>query len=179
MYQTQQSEMSALLKIGVIAGVIAGIGFALAEMFINLLILGAPFLGPLRLISSIVLGPQALQPTYPLASSLIVGMIVHLILSSIYGLVFVNLLKWSGQLGASAILKLIYGAFFGLALWVVNFLIISPIVFPQFGNANPFWNGFFAHTFFYGGIIGLYSASVIAGQKAGRDMNREMPNEMG
>jgi uncharacterized membrane protein YagU involved in acid resistance len=132
----------------------------MAEMIMNVLILGAPFFGPLRLISSIVLGTQALQPSYPLATALIVGVIVHMILSSIYGVVFVYLLSWLRQSNAAVILQLIYGAIYGLALWVLDFLVIAPTLFPQFTNVNQFWNGFVAHTFFFGLVLGLYVAIV-------------------
>ena len=145
---------------GIVGGIIAGIVFVMAEMLMNVLILGKPFLGPLRLISSILLGTQAIQLSYPLATSLIVGVIVHLVLSSIFGVVFVYLLSWLKQLNVSAILQLVYGAIYGLVLWVLDFLILAPVFFPQFTRVNQFWNGFVAHTFFFGLVLGIYVAIV-------------------
>jgi uncharacterized membrane protein YagU involved in acid resistance len=131
--------------------------FAMAEMFLNLF-LGKPFLGPLRLISSMVLGKQALTPDYSLGLSLSVGLMTHMIMSMIFGLIFVLLLVAVSQISASTGRLLALGSIYGVALWVVNFLILAPIFFPQFGTVNPFWNGFFAHTFFFGTVIGAYLA---------------------
>jgi hypothetical protein len=82
----------------------------------------------------------------------------------IYSVVFVYLLSWLRQLHATTVLHLIYGAIYGLALWVLNFLIIAPVAFPQFTNANQFWNGFVAHTFFFGAVLGLY-VSIVYGRR--------------
>ena len=125
-------------------------------------ILGEPFLGPLRLISSIVLGTEALQPSYPIVTAGLVGLIVHMILSMIYGLIFVYILKWIGQLHVSTGLLLLYGSLFGLLLWLVNFMVIAPAAFPQFTQVNQLWNGFVAHTFFYGTVLGAYVANTLS-----------------
>lgn len=143
---------------GIAGGLIAGILFAMGEMILNVF-MGKPFLGPLKLISSIVLGKQALTPTYPLASAVIVGLIVHMGMSMIFGLIFIFLLSAVRQVQASTGRLLVYGSLFGFALWVVNFLILAPVLFPQFTQVNQFWNGFFAHTFFFGTAIGGYVAS--------------------
>ncbi len=127
----------------------------MAEMILNVL-MGKPFFGPLRLIGSIILGQQALAPTYPLASAAIVGLIVHMVMSMMFGLIFIYLLAALRQAQASTGRLLVYGSLFGLALWVVDFLILAPILFPQFTMVNQFWNGFIAHTFFFGTMIGGY-----------------------
>ena len=153
----ERNPRAGLIWQGVAGGVISGIVFAMAEMILNVL-MGKPFFGPLRLIGSIVLGEQALAPSYPLASAAVVGVIVHMILSMIFGLVFIYLLAAARQVWASTGRLLAYGTLFGLALWVVNFVILAPALFPQFTMVNQFWNGFFAHTFFFGSTIGLYVA---------------------
>lgn len=140
---------------GVEGGILSGIIFALAEMILNAL-MGKPFFGPLRLIGSIVLGQQALMPSYSIISAAVVGLVVHMIMSMTFGLIFVYLLAVLKQIQAPTGLLLAYGWLFGLALWVVNFLILAPVLFPQFTRVNQFWNGFFAHTFFFGTMIGGY-----------------------
>jgi uncharacterized membrane protein YagU involved in acid resistance len=152
---------SQLFKHGLIGGIVAGIVFAISEMLINV-ILGEPFLGPLRLISSIALGTEALQPTYSIVTAGLVGLIVHMILSMIYGLIFVFILKWIGQLHVSTGLLLLYGSLFGLVLWLVNFMVIVPAAFPQFTQVNQLWNGFVAHTFFFGAVLGAYVANTLS-----------------
>jgi uncharacterized membrane protein YagU involved in acid resistance len=171
---TDRPTTRQLFQHGIVGGIIAGIVFVLAEMLINVA-LGKPFLGPLRLISSILLGTQATAPTYSLFGAVVVGLIVHLILAAIFGVIFVYLLAWTGQFSATTEWLLLYGSVYGLALWVVNFHIIAPLLFPQFGQVNEFWNGFFIRTFFYGTVIGAYIAIVhskemIAGPPTERSM---------
>jgi uncharacterized membrane protein YagU involved in acid resistance len=151
---------------GIGSGLVAGIIFAMAEMMMNLFI-GKPFFGPLKLIGSMVLGVQALQPSYPFATALIVGLVVHMMMSMIFGLVFIYLLAAFRQVRANIGLKLAYGLVYGAALWVINFLILAPLFFPQFTSVDQFWNGFFAHTFFFGMMIGI----IIALVKPHRDIN--------
>ncbi len=128
------------------------------------MVMGGAFADPLRLISSMVLGVDALSPTFPVVTATVVGIIVHMVLSAIFGVIFFYLLALFNQLDSPASLLLLYGSLFGLALWIVNFLIIAPIVFPQFTLVDQFWNGFVAHTFFYGTVIGGYAASVLPGR---------------
>jgi len=161
---------------GVAGGVISGIIFAMAEMILNVL-MGKPFFGPLRLIGSILLGQEALAPSYPLASASLVGLIVHMIMSMIFGLIFIYILGIVGQIQVSNGRLLIYGSLFGLALWVVNFLILAPVFFPQFTTVNQFWNGFFAHTFFFGTMIGGYVAIAIPKQE-GVEIQKESRTTM-
>lgn len=95
-----------------------------------------------------------------------VGLIIHMILSAIYGVIFVYLLFYARHLTTSTGLLLVYGSLFGLVLWVINFLVIAPIAFPQFTQVDQFWNGFLAHTFFYGTVLGAYVAMVRPGRIA-------------
>jgi uncharacterized membrane protein YagU involved in acid resistance len=155
----ERPDDSRLLRYGIVGGIVAGIVFALAEMFINL-IFGRPFFGPLRLISTIVLGTQAAQPGYSLVTAAIVGIVVHMIMSAVYGIVFIYLLALARQLMTPAWRIVLYGAIFGFLLWVLNFLVIAPIAFPQFTQVDQLWNGFIAHTVFFGAVLGWYIAAV-------------------
>ncbi|MBI2953735.1 MAG: hypothetical protein HYY30_05435 [Chloroflexi bacterium] len=158
----EQRQTGSLLLHGVVGGIIAGLVFALFEMVVAM-VMGISFFDPLRLIGSMVLGVEALDPTYPLATAAIVGAVIHLILSAIYGVIFVYLLAYTSQLTSSTGLLLLYGSLFGLALWIVNFLIIAPFVWPQFTMVDQFWMGFVAHTFFFGTVLGGYFAAVRPG----------------
>jgi hypothetical protein len=123
--------------------------------------MGGPFLAPLQMIGAIALGAGVLPPAAATASTVIVGLIVHMVLSAIYGLIFVYALDFGNQLTTSTGWLLVYGSIFGLALWAINFLLISQfIAFPWFfRGANQFWMGFIAHTFFYGTVLGGYVAA--------------------
>ncbi|MBI4320837.1 MAG: hypothetical protein HY675_20280 [Chloroflexi bacterium] len=159
----EQRQAGSLLLHGVIGGVIAGIVFAMFEMVVAM-VMGGSFFDPLRMIGSMALGSGALLPTYPLATAAIVGLVMHMMLSAIYGVIFVYLLAYTNQLAGSTSLLLLYGSLVGLGLWIVNFLIIAPFVWPQFTMVNQFWMGFVAHTFFYGTVIGGYIAAVRPGE---------------
>ncbi|TIP84365.1 MAG: hypothetical protein E5X60_31545, partial [Mesorhizobium sp.] len=77
------------LQQGAVAGIVAGIVFAAFEMAASAFMMGAEaFFMPLRMIGAIALGPEALDPGYPLLTAGIAGVIVHLILAIAYGIVF-------------------------------------------------------------------------------------------
>ena len=159
----ERRQTGQLTLQGIVGGIVAGIVFAVAEMVMAVL-MGGDFFGPLRMIGSIVLGTVALSPTYPLGTAVVAGVVVHMILSAIYGVVFVYLLAFANQLGTSTSPLLLYGSVFGLALWVLNFLIIAAIAWPQFTMVDQFWMGFVAHTFFFGTVLGGYVAATRPGR---------------
>lgn len=153
-----------LLRHGIIGGLLAGLAFIIAEMIINTA-LGKPGFGPPRLIASIVLGKAALMPAYPAAKAIIIGFIVHFILAALFGVIVLAVLGVVRgvvpRLMASPSLLVLYGAVAGCLLWVVNFLLIAPRVFPQFTMVNQFWNGFIAHTVFFGLVLGGYLVTAL------------------
>jgi len=153
-----------ILGHGIIGGLLAGLVFIVAEMIMNAA-LGKPFFGPPRLISSIVLGKAALMPTYSAAKAIIIGFILHFTLAVLFGVITLGLFEAARavvpRLGASPAMVLLYGAVAGCALWVINFLIIAPAAFPQFTTVNQFWNGFIAHTVFFGLVLGGYLVMVM------------------
>lgn len=140
---------------GAAEGVLAGIVFAAAEMLMNLA-LGESVFGPLRLIASVVLGREALRPDFPLMTAAFTGVVVHLLFSILFGIIFLYLLKALRVSRPTTSRLLVYGSIYGFVLWLINFYVIAPMAFPQFLQANQFWNGFIAHTFFYGAFLGLY-----------------------
>lgn len=137
---------------GVIAGVVAGIVFAAFEMLTSALMMGAAaFFMPLRMIGAIALGPEALDPGYSIQTAGLAGVIVHVILSIVYGVVFAELATMLR--GPAAFVM--GGAAFGLALWLVNFYVIAPMAFPWFLESSPLVQ-FVGHTFFFGMVLGYY-----------------------
>ncbi|RWP37453.1 hypothetical protein [Mesorhizobium sp.] len=137
---------------GAVAGIVAGIVFAAFEMAASAFMMGAEaFFMPLRMIGAIALGPEALDPGYPLLTASIAGVVVHLILAIAYGIVFGEIAAMLR--GRAAFIGL--GSIFGLALWLVNFYVIAPIAFPWFLQASPVVQ-FIAHTFFFGTVLGWY-----------------------
>jgi hypothetical protein len=147
-----QREIRWGLQQGAVAGIIAGIVFALFEMVVSASMMGADvFFMPLRMIGAIALGPQALDPSYSLVTAAIAGVVVHLILAVIYGLIFGEIATMLR--GSTAFV--VAGSVFGFALWLINFYLIAPAAFPWFTEANPLVQ-FIAHTFFFGSVLGWY-----------------------
>jgi hypothetical protein len=145
-------DMKWGLTQGAIAGIVAGIAFAAFEMTASASMMGAEaFFMPLRMIGAIALGPEALDPSYSLLTAGVAGVVVHMILSVIYGIIFgevATVLRGSTAFIAAA-------SVFGLALWLVNFYVIAPFAFPWFLDSSPLVQ-FIGHTFFFGSVLGYY-----------------------
>src|SRR5918999_4113605 len=110
-------------KAGVYAGLIAGVVFLILEMSMVWLFMGESPWAPPRMIAAMVLGKDVLpMPDKPATFSmgiLVTAMVIHFVLSIIYGLVgawLVHRFDWPGAL--------IIGAVFGLAIYIVNFYMI-------------------------------------------------------
>ncbi|MAS35801.1 MAG: hypothetical protein CL610_17460 [Anaerolineaceae bacterium] len=148
-----------LILHGVIGGLIAGAVFAAAQIVVTVL-LGGNWLTPIRLFASIGLGTVALDAVYPLVNVLVVGLLIHAILSAGYGVAFFVILAAIRQIGNTRGMLLFYGSLYGLLLWVTNFYWTAPLYFPQFLELHQVWHGVVAHTFFFGTVLGAYTAAV-------------------
>ncbi len=139
----------------IVGGLTAGGAFAGFEMAIGALQSGAEGLWlPLRMISAIVLGAKALQSSYPLLTAAIVGLLLHAVLSVIFALIFSVVERQS--MPRSGYELVLSASGFGCVLWIVNFYVIAPVFawvwFPD--HSHPLLQ-FVAHTFVYGGVLGL------------------------
>lgn len=147
-------------KTGMVAGLIAGIAFAVFEMIVAGIITGN-FLAPFRMISAVALGPAALTPDVPLATAILTGGLVHMVYSVVAGAVFALIIAAVPPLHAATWTVILTASILGLLMWLVNFYLIAPAAgwnwFPQ--RASQFWQGFVAHTFLYGTVAGWYIAA--------------------
>jgi len=145
------------LKQGAIGGVIAGVVIAMFEMLATALLNGAAaFFMPLRMIGAIALGPGALQPGYSLLTAGLVGMVIHMMLALVFGVVFALLVAYVPALASSSMALLAAASAYGLLLWLVNYYLIAPAMgWVWFGESNPVMQ-FLAHTFMFGAVLGLY-----------------------
>jgi uncharacterized membrane protein YagU involved in acid resistance len=124
---------------GAVGGVAAGLVFAAVTMWFAHSTGGKAEM-PLRMISTIVKGDQAMAAG---TTSPALGAVVHLALSALFGMVFALAVPRFRTNGTVALAGTIYG----LLLYVVNFLVLTPLVFTTFGMANqPF--EVFAHLVF-------------------------------
>jgi len=146
------------IKKGIVGGIVAGLVFAVFEM-IYAAIAAGNFFGPLQMIASIPL--QIPPPEIGLGSAIVVGLITHLILSTGFGVGVTFLVSSIEPLRSSRTTLLLATSAAGLALWLVNFYGLSYLLgTPWFATqTSALWQGFIAHTFFFGTALGVYLLS--------------------
>lgn len=164
----RQPDTGRWLVQGAIGGVIAGLIFALFEMVMATVLMGAEaFFMPLRMIGAIALGAGALEPSYSLATAAIAGLVVHMILSPIFGVVFALLASLAPAARRMPGALIAAAGVYGLLLWIVNFFVIAPLAgwvwFPNGTNAVV---QIIAHAAFFGAVLGLYLTRAAAPRPA-------------
>lgn len=142
---------------GLIAGIAAGIAFAMFEMVMAALTDGGgAFFMPLRMIGAIGLGKGALDAGASLVTAAGAGLIIHMVLSMMYGVGVAALLRIIPALARTGASILAVSSVAGAFLWVVNFHILAPALgwawFPDGTNALI---QIVAHTVFFGTLLGL------------------------
>lgn len=138
-----------VLGVGVLGGMGAGITLALFVMVMDA-ILGNGFLDWLRQSAAIVVGRSAVAAGSPV-TVLILGLVVHLALAAVYGAIFAVAARYITFVRRDL---LIATTVFGLGIWVLNFYVFSPWLFPWFDD-SPDIAQFIAHTVFYGMPLGV------------------------
>ena len=122
-----EPRLADWLKHGLIGGVIAGFVFAVFEMIVAAILDGPDmFFMPLRMIGGIALGEQALDPGFSLAVAGVAGLVVHVVLSAVYGIGVAGVARYLPFLASSATTLIVWSSIAGLALWLVNFYTSSP-----------------------------------------------------
>lgn len=124
-------DIGAVLARGAVAGLAGGLLFALASMWYADAH-GKPPIAPFLDISTIFHGTD--MPVIN-ANDVIAGLVTHLALSLLFGIVF-GLAVAMLRLAQRPTLLLMAGLIYGLALYVVNFQIIGRALFPWFVNAK-------------------------------------------
>ncbi len=121
------SSVSDLLTRGAIAGLFGGIVFAVANMYYAIGH-GKPEVAPFLSISTIFRASD--MPTMS-PQSVITGLVVHVGLSMLFGMVFAVLVAaWL----RTPLMLLAGGIAYGLLLYLVNFQVLGRLFFPWFVN---------------------------------------------
>ena len=116
---------------GAVGGVLAGAAFLVLNMWFATST-GMPAKMPILMMSTIAQGDSAMMDG---SASVGIGLIVHAVLSILFGLTFALVATRLRTNGSVALV----GATFGLALYLVNFKVFAPIAFETFEDANqPF-----------------------------------------
>jgi hypothetical protein len=115
---------------GTRAGLLAGLALGLVEIVASTLLRGDPWL-PFAFAAAMVVGPDALTPAFPVAASMALGTVIHVLLSVVFGVTFLAALALTFQLSARPWLMLLYGVLFGALVWEVDFLAVLPVIAPD------------------------------------------------
>ena len=151
---------------GARAGLLAGVALGVVEIAASTILSDDPWL-PFDFAAAIIVGPEALAPAFPLAASLALGTVLHVLLSIVFGVAFLGGLALTFQLSARPSLMLLYGMLFGVTVWEINFLAVLPVIAPELTGrldlATQLWNGIVSYCLVYGPVLALYVIRVRPG----------------
>lgn len=134
------------------AGVIGGTVFLVVNLLLSPILVGGNAWVQIRLVASILMGPEILAPPATFdAGALVAALVCHYALSVVFALVVAYVLhRWG------LIVGIVGGALLGLFLYAINFYTVT-YFFPQFfamrGGAM-----LLSHLFFGAVVGGLYEA---------------------
>jgi hypothetical protein len=134
---------------GVIAGLIAGVAMAMFAMLVTAFG-GQGLLAPPQMIAEPFVGP--FHPGALNVGAFVVGLIVHMMFSAVYGIVFG--LIWQG-IARGGIVALVGGMVYGLVLWAVMGYVVAPLVGSHIAQEIPTGAWIVAHLMF-GLVLGLW-----------------------
>lgn len=153
----REAFAGAVLREGLVAGLVAGTVFAVFQMILALAT-GQPIWTPWAYAASVLLGQSALALPFSL-SFFIVGFLIHYALSALFGLVWGAIAKSVApsvrdSYGGHSAAAMMYG----LLLWLVNFQVLARIFWPWFLEVSlP--GQILLHIVTFGLPLGLYLAT--------------------
>lgn len=124
----EPSFLGRRLLRGALAGLVAGWAFIGINMWYADS-QGQPLTAPFELISSILLGQDALAAG---DTNVALGMVIHSVLSVGFGLALAVVSPMARTNGTMAA----FGAVYGIGLFLLNFIVLAQTVLPQFTNPN-------------------------------------------
>jgi len=144
---------------GARAGLLAGVALGAVEIAASSVLSDDPWL-PFNFAAALMVGPEALLPAFPLAASLALGAVLHVLLSIVFGVAFLGGLALTFQLSARPSLMVLYGMLFGVTVWEINFLAVLPVIAPELTRrldlATQLWNGIVSYCLVYGPVLAAY-----------------------
>ena len=162
----EQRDLGTVLVHGARAGLLGGLALGLVEIVASVILHGDPWL-PFDFAVAIVVGPQALAPAFPVAASVALGTVIHLLLSVGWGIAFLAGLALMFQLSARPTLMVLYGVLFGVTVWEIDFLAVLPVIAPELAGqldvATQLWNGIVSYCLVYGPVMAAYVIRVRPG----------------
>jgi hypothetical protein len=158
---------ASVLKAGLWAGLIAG-AVDLVLLMGMLLAQGVPAGVPVRMTAAVMLGTGVLPPPNTIEPGIVgAALVVHFGLSLVCGVIIALLIQRLDRMPALAV-----GVGFGLAMWIVNYFAIAPVMFPWLTAMRSAPTTPFAHAVFGVAAVGAYLALTAADRRAGADRRK-------
>ncbi len=150
--RTSDRAIGAYAVQGAIGGVVAGAMMAVAEMVWSAAA-GMGFWMPLQMMASVPIGKM--PPEIGLGTAIPLGMMTHMVMSMMFGIVFAIVVYAVPALRSRATL-LASATVYGFMLWAMNFFIVAPILGrPWFAESDSVQQ-VVSHAMFFGTVLGLY-----------------------
>jgi hypothetical protein len=157
--EVERRDRWEVVRHGTVAGLLAGFALGFVEIVVSAALRSDPWL-PFDFAVAIVVGPEALAPAFPVAAAVALGTVIHILLSVLFGVVFLSALALTFQLSARSWLIILYGVVFALTVWEVNFLAVLPLVAPTLRGRidllTQLWNGIVSYSLVYGPVLAAY-----------------------
>ena len=122
--------------IGAVGGAAAGIVYLLVEQVLAV-VSGRPADEPFRLFASVVLGERALAPSFPANGAILIGAVVALAASTVFGPAFAALTFRFPGLAETVGTLIIAGGTYGGGLWMLCFYVLGILFWPWLTETNP------------------------------------------
>ena len=137
------------------AGLVGGVVFLMMEMLLIWIAMGQSPWGPPRMMAAMVMGKSVLPPPATFSAPIMmVAMAIHIMMSVVYGVLLCAIVHRMSKGAALAT-----GALFGLvAVYLVNFHVVAPMMFPWFTEAQN-WVSVLSHVVFGVVIAAVYTSA--------------------
>ncbi|MDQ4075956.1 MAG: hypothetical protein M3220_06885 [Chloroflexota bacterium] len=155
---TQRIRTRAILRHGLVAGLLSGMLFSVAASAAAIL-RGQSWMAPLRLVAAVVLGEEAFQDTYPLTPLFLWGMLLHLLYTVLTGILFAWWVATQPRLRTSGAATFGVALLYTLILWLSGFCLLAPLFgWHWFAERTRFLPQFVLQVLVWGGSLGAYLA---------------------
>lgn len=137
------------MGIGALAGVTAGM-LALFIAMIASVTHGGEWDRPFKFIGATFYGPSA-TAYGSLGKAGFAGLVLHITLSTVYGLLFAHLVSEKSRIRSLIVLGLVTS----YIIWIFSCKLFMPSFDPALALSLPSWDGLYLH-FLFGGTFGIF-----------------------
>jgi hypothetical protein len=159
--EEQAGRRSWLLGKGIMGGLASGALFAAAQMLVARSQGPRGWELPWRRFASVLLGANAMTGKMTLGI-LLLGLVVHFLLSGVYGMTFAAAVRALPlTIRAHWVANAIVCAALGIVLWAINYQVIARMAYPWFLTGAHQGVQVLLHAFTFGLPVGIYLTSEV------------------